>query len=56
MESDGARNEHGAARTGGVMALPAPCRSFWRNVLHRSDMERDMEDELQFHLERAPKI
>ena len=36
------------------MALRARLRSFWRNVLHRSDMERDMSDELQFHL-AAPR-
>ena len=34
------------------MALWARLRSFWHNVLHRSDMERNMSDELQFHLER----
>ena len=27
-------------------------RSFCRNAVHRSEMERDMADELQFHLER----
>jgi predicted permease len=34
------------------MALWARARSFWHNVVHRSDMERNMSDELQFHLER----
>ena len=34
------------------MALWARLRSFWHNVLHRSDLERNMSDELQFHLER----
>ena len=34
------------------MALWARLRSFWHNVLHRSDVERNMSDELQFHLER----
>jgi predicted permease len=34
------------------MALWARLRSFWHNVLHRSDMERNMSDELRFHLER----
>ena len=34
------------------MALWPRLRSFWRNVMHRSDMEREMADELQFHLER----
>jgi predicted permease len=34
------------------MALLARMRSFWRNALHRSEMEQDMSDELQFHLER----
>ena len=33
------------------MALWARLRSFWHNVLHRSDVERNMSDELQFHLE-----
>lgn len=32
------------------MGLLARLRSFWRNALHRSNMERDMSDELQFHL------
>ena len=27
-------------------------RSFCRNILRRSEMERDMSDELRFHLER----
>jgi predicted permease len=27
-------------------------RSFWRNALHRSEMERNMSDELRFHLAR----
>ena len=27
-------------------------RSFWHNALHRSEMERSLSDELQFHLER----
>ena len=52
LESHHSRREHGTARTGGVMALRARLRSFWRSVLHRSDMERNMSDELQFHLER----
>src|SRR3954464_10399687 len=34
------------------MALPARMRSFWRNALHRSEMERNMSDELQFHVAR----
>ena len=34
------------------MALWARLRSFWHNVLHRSDVERNMSDEMQFHLER----
>ena len=34
------------------MALWARALSFWHNVVHRSDMERHMSDELQFHLER----
>jgi predicted permease len=34
------------------MALWARLRSFWHNVVHRSDVERNMSDELQFHLER----
>src|SRR5215212_3464397 len=34
------------------MPLLARVRSFWRNVFHRSDMERQMSDELQFHLSR----
>ena len=34
------------------MALWARLRSFWHNVLHRSDLERNMSDEVQFHLER----
>src|SRR4051794_8550537 len=34
------------------MALWARLRSFWHSVLHRSDVEREMFDELQFHLER----
>jgi len=32
------------------MGLLARMRSFWRHALHRSDMEREMSDELQFHL------
>jgi predicted permease len=28
-------------------------RSFWRNAFHRSEMERNMSDELQFHLARC---
>jgi predicted permease len=32
------------------MGLLARLRSFWRNALRRSDMERDMGNELQFHL------
>jgi predicted permease len=27
-------------------------RSFWRSAVHRSEMEREMADELQFHLEQ----
>src|SRR5438552_2616043 len=34
------------------MALWARLRSFWHNALHRSDVERHMSDELQFHLDR----
>jgi predicted permease len=34
------------------MALWARMRSFRRNLLHRSEMERNMSDELQFHLAR----
>jgi hypothetical protein len=34
------------------MARLARMRSFWRNALHRSDMERNMSDELRFHLAR----
>ena len=34
------------------MGLWARLRSFWHSVLHRSDVERNMSDELQFHLER----
>jgi predicted permease len=34
------------------MALWARLRSFWHNVHHRSDVERNMSDELQVHLER----
>jgi putative ABC transport system permease protein len=34
------------------MALPARLRSFWRNAFHRSEMERNMSDEWQFHLAR----
>ncbi len=34
------------------MAFLARINSFWRNALHRSDMEQDMSNELQFHLER----
>ena len=34
------------------MALWARLRSFWHNVRRRSDVERNMSDELQFHLER----
>src|SRR5258708_21528934 len=34
------------------MALWARLRSFWHNVLHRSDVERNMSDELQFHVDR----
>jgi hypothetical protein len=32
------------------MALSARIRSFWHNLRHRSEMERNMSDELQFHL------
>jgi predicted lysophospholipase L1 biosynthesis ABC-type transport system permease subunit len=34
------------------MALLARLRSFWRHALHRSDLERNMSDEWQFHLAR----
>ena len=34
------------------MALRARLRSFWRSILHRTDVERNLSDELQFHLER----
>ncbi len=34
------------------MTLWSRARSFWHNVFHRSDMERNMSDELQFHVER----
>ena len=34
------------------MALWFRARSFLHNLLHRSEMERNMSDELQFHLER----
>jgi predicted permease len=34
------------------MTLLPRMRSFWRNLLHRSEMERNMSDELQFHLAR----
>ena len=34
------------------MALWDRARSFWHSLLHRSDMERHMADELQFHLDR----
>ena len=34
------------------MTLWSRARSFWHTVFHRSDMERNMSDELQFHLER----
>ena len=34
------------------MALRARLRSFRRSILHRSDVERNLSDELQFHLER----
>ena len=33
------------------MALRARLRSFCRSVFHRSDLERNLSDELQFHLE-----
>ena len=33
------------------MALLAPLRSLWRNAVHRSDLERNMSAELEFHLE-----
>ncbi len=32
------------------MTLLPRLRSFWQNVVHRSDMEQRMSDELQFHL------
>jgi predicted permease len=31
--------------------MPARIRSFWRSILHRDQVERDMADELQFHIE-----
>jgi predicted permease len=34
------------------MALWSRVRSFWHNVVHRSEMEDQMADELQFHIER----
>src|SRR3954470_2105401 len=34
------------------MTLLARMRSFWRNALHRSEMEQNMSAELRFHLER----
>jgi predicted permease len=34
------------------MPLRVRLRSFWHNVFHRSEVERNMSDELQFHLER----
>jgi predicted permease len=34
------------------MPLLARLRSFWRNAVHRSDMEREMADEVRFHLAR----
>jgi predicted permease len=34
------------------MGLWARLRSFWHSVLHRSDVERNMSDELLFHLAR----
>jgi hypothetical protein len=34
------------------MTLWARVRSFWHNLVHRSDMERNMSDEWQSHLER----
>ena len=34
------------------MGLWSRARSFWQNVVHRSDMERSLSDELRFHLER----
>jgi hypothetical protein len=37
------------------MGRLARMRSFWRNALHRSNMERDMSDELQFHLAARAK-
>ncbi|PYR15901.1 MAG: hypothetical protein DMF98_28635 [Acidobacteria bacterium] len=32
------------------MPLLTRMRSWWRSVLHRSEMERSMSEELQFHL------
>src|SRR5438034_11298903 len=32
------------------MAVRGRLRSWWRNVVRRSEMERNMSDELQFHL------
>ena len=34
------------------MSLWSRVRSFWHNVVHRSEMEDQMADELQFHIER----
>jgi predicted permease len=34
------------------MALWARLRSFWHGVLHRSEVERNISDEVQFHLEQ----
>src|SRR4029077_19531936 len=52
VASHGARDEHGARRPGGVMPLWARLRSFRRSVFNRSEMERNMSDELDFHLAR----
>ncbi len=34
------------------MSMLARLRSYWRNTRHRAEMERDMAEELQFHLAR----
>jgi putative ABC transport system permease protein len=34
------------------MTLWTRVRAFWRSIFHRPDMEQDLSDEVQFHLER----
>jgi predicted permease len=34
------------------MTLWTRARAFWRSIVHRSDMEQHLSDEVQFHLER----